>query len=68
VRYETEPDTPIRICDVDFNADGAVNTQDFFDFLTLFFVSDPRADFNHTGTVTSHDFFMFLDAFFVGCA
>lgn len=66
--YDNEPDTPFMICDVDFNADGVANSQDFFDFLNLFFVSDPRADFNHSGTVDSTDFFTFLDAFFVGCS
>jgi hypothetical protein len=65
--YETEPDTPIMICEIDFNADGAINSQDFFDFLVLFFAADPLADFDHTGTVNSQDFFAYLDALFTGC-
>jgi hypothetical protein len=65
--YETDPNTPLMICEIDFNADGVVNSQDFFDFLVLFFAADPLADFDHTGTVNSQDFFAYLDSFFVGC-
>ncbi|MGE3106897.1 MAG: GC-type dockerin domain-anchored protein [Phycisphaerales bacterium] len=52
-------------CPADFNADGSVNSQDFFDFLAAFFASD--ADFNHDGVTNSQDFFDFLAAFFAGC-
>jgi probable HAF family extracellular repeat protein len=54
-------------CPADFNADGSVNSQDFFDFLGVFFASDPSADFNHDNVVNSQDFFDFLAAFFAGC-
>jgi uncharacterized membrane protein len=54
-------------CPADFNRDSSVNSQDFFDFLTAFFVADPAADFNADGVVNSGDFFAFLDAFFAGC-
>ena len=54
-------------CDADFNADGFVNSADFFDFLTAFFASDLEADFNADGAVNSQDFFDFLAAFFGGC-
>jgi hypothetical protein len=54
-------------CPADFNTDGAANSQDFFDFLTAFFASDPSADFNHSGAIDSQDFFDFLTAFFAGC-
>ncbi len=56
-----------RTCEADVNGDGAVNSQDFFDFLSLFFAGDSRADFNHSGAVTSQDFFDYLAAFFAGC-
>jgi hypothetical protein len=54
-------------CIADFNADGVVNSQDFFDFLGRFFVLDPRADVNLDGVVNSQDFFDFLTRFFGGC-
>jgi hypothetical protein len=57
-------DTP---CSADFNHDGVVNSQDFFDFLNVFFANLPAADFNADATVNSQDFFDFLNAFFSGC-
>jgi hypothetical protein len=57
----------ISVCRSDFNCDGAVNSQDFFDFLGAFFASEPSADFNHDAAVNSQDFFDFLTAFFDGC-
>jgi hypothetical protein len=55
-------------CPADFDHSGAVNSQDFFDFLTAFFALDPAADFNHSGTVDSQDYADFLTAFFAGCS
>jgi hypothetical protein len=54
-------------CAGDFNLDGFLNSQDFFDFLAAFFAVQPAADFNHDSTINSQDFFDFLAAFFSGC-
>lgn len=54
-------------CPADFNADGAVNSQDFFSFLTAFFMGSPGADVNADGAVNSQDYFDFLGFFFAGC-
>jgi len=59
--------TPPVTCRADFNADGAANSQDFFDFLSAFFAATPEADFNDDGSINSQDFFDFLVAFFAGC-
>lgn len=54
-------------CAADFNVDGFVNSQDFFDFVTAFFNVSPDADFNHNGVINSQDYFDFLSAFFSPC-
>jgi len=54
-------------CRADFNNDGVVNSQDFFDFLVQFFASTPASDFNNDGLRNSQDFFDFLVQFFAGC-
>jgi hypothetical protein len=61
------PANLVRICAGDFNGDGSVTSQDFFDFLNAFFDGTAVGDFNADGFINSQDFFDFLAAFFVGC-
>jgi hypothetical protein len=63
----TATGVPITPCRGDWNGDGMVNSQDYFDFLTAFFAAPPDADFNCSGTTNSQDYFDSLAAFFVGC-
>jgi hypothetical protein len=55
------------ICPVDFDCSGTLNSQDFFGYLSVFFLGAATADFNEDGIVNSQDFFSFLAAFFAGC-
>ncbi|MGE3109649.1 MAG: immunoglobulin domain-containing protein [Phycisphaerales bacterium] len=52
-------------CACDWNNDGTLSSQDFFDFIAGFFTN--AGDFNGDGTTTSQDFFDFLACFFSGC-
>ncbi len=56
------------ICFADFNADDAVDSQDYLEFLAAFFSELPSADFNRNGIVTSQDFFDFLTSYLGGCS
>ncbi|MGE4198543.1 MAG: GC-type dockerin domain-anchored protein, partial [Phycisphaerales bacterium] len=55
------------VCIADFNNDGRVNSQDFFDFITAFFALNQAADVNLDGAINSQDFFDFLTGLFAGC-
>jgi hypothetical protein len=58
-------------CPCDFNHNGVLNSQDFFDFLACFFTTGCDAgDYNDDNFVNSQDFFDFLACFFAppkGC-
>jgi hypothetical protein len=51
-------------CLVDWNFDGLINSQDYFDFLQDFFAG--RADYNRDRVTNSQDYFDFLRDFFRG--
>lgn len=52
-------------CPCEWNADGILNSQDFYDFVNAFFAGE--ADFNGDGATTSKDFFAFIQCLFAGC-
>jgi hypothetical protein len=52
-------------CPGDWNADGASNIQDIFDFLASWFAQ--AGDFNASGASNVQDIFDFLGAWFAGC-
>lgn len=54
-------------CPADFTRDGAIDSDDFFEFLNAFFAGDPRADVDGDGTVDSDDYFDFINLFFSPC-
>jgi hypothetical protein len=54
-------------CPGDFNFDGAVTSQDFFEFMASFFGEQQGIDYTQDGAVDSADFFMFMSEFLGGC-
>ena len=55
----------VRGCPPNWNHDGDLNSQDFFDFLTAFFNSN--ADYNHDGGTDGDDVIAFFAAWDSGC-
>ena len=49
------------------NQDGALDSDDFFDFLVAFFDGSSEADVNGDNAVDSDDFFDFFNNFLAGC-
>jgi hypothetical protein len=54
-------------CPADFNADGALNTQDVLAFLNAWASGDASADFNGDGAVNTLDVLAYLNAWSAGC-
>lgn len=54
-------------CPCDWDADGQVNSADYFGFLAGFFSNDPAADINADEHLDSRDYFEFLSCFFTRC-
>lgn len=59
--------TALPACPGDYNGDGRIDSNDFFQLLAAFFALDPMADFNDDGLINTSDYFDFLRAFFLGC-
>lgn len=55
------------VCPADLNCDDALDTYDYFLYLTWYSQQDPRADINHDEDWTSDDFFAYLDLYVEGC-
>lgn len=55
------------ICQPDVNGDGALDIDDFSDFVSAFFAGSTRADQNVDGLLDIDDFSAFVSGFFAGC-
>lgn len=67
---DSEPFTlqlTVDLCRADLTGDDEVNTNDFFQFLSLYQAQDARADFTGDSVVNTNDFFAFLAVYQVGC-
>ena len=65
--FASEP-ASMSLCYADYNCDGVINSQDFFDFIGDLMASNSRVDYiNHDGYINSQDYFDFIQAFFAGC-
>lgn len=63
----THLNTVVQFCPGDANRDGLSTVQDLFEYLTLWFASDPRSNINSDPQITVQDLFDFLTAWFQGC-
>ncbi len=54
-------------CQIDFDEDTNITTNDFFVFLTLYQAGDLTADMTGDGDLNTNDFFLFLALFQGGC-
>lgn len=57
----------VGCCRPDFTGDGLANAFDIFEFLNLWFASDPRANYNGAGPIDALDIFDYLNDWFAGC-
>ncbi|HRQ73694.1 MAG TPA: GC-type dockerin domain-anchored protein [Phycisphaerales bacterium] len=54
-------------CRADFNKDGAVTSQDFFDYLNAWADGSIFSDWNYDGVINTLDFLAFLNDYARGC-
>jgi hypothetical protein len=59
------PDECGPACAADWDGDGELGSDDFFAFVSDYFVG--QGDFNTDGAMDSNDYFAFLTAYFEGC-
>ena len=54
-------------CPADYNANGALEVQDIFDYLNAWFAGEGDTDFDGLNGLEVADIFAFLNAWFAGC-
>ncbi|MFG0245078.1 MAG: GC-type dockerin domain-anchored protein [Phycisphaerales bacterium JB052] len=59
--------SPIEVCAVDLNCDGAVNFFDISEFIAAYTAMDPRADFTGDGLFNFFDVSAFIGLYSAGC-
>ena len=63
----TSDPADLTVCIADFNGDGLLGSQDFFDFLNAYAAQSPLVDYNRDGLLNSLDFFEYLNRYVEGC-